>query len=119
MVAALDALRELDLLGRREERHLADVLEEELEGVGRDFARLRLKIEAFLRVGLVHDLDVQLLERRIELVQLQGFEVVAQRNRDLLMREKACFLALAHERLGVVVIEQHRRLAPLPLHDRP
>ena len=30
VVAALDALRELDLLGRGEERHLADVLEEEL-----------------------------------------------------------------------------------------
>src|SRR4029079_2473775 len=40
VVAALDALRELDLLGGREQVDLADVLEEELQRVGRDLARL-------------------------------------------------------------------------------
>ena len=39
VVAALDPLRELDLLRGREQVDLADVLEEELQRVGRDLAR--------------------------------------------------------------------------------
>jgi hypothetical protein len=119
VVAALDALGELDLLGGREERHLADVLEEQLQRVGRDLARLGLKIEGALLFALLHDLDVHLLERRVELVELERLEVVPERKRDLVVREKARLLPLAHERLGVLVIEQHDRLAPLPLHDAP
>ena len=46
VVAALDALGELDLLGGRQQRHLADVLEEELERVRRDLARFGLEVEA-------------------------------------------------------------------------
>jgi hypothetical protein len=49
VVAALDPLRELDLLRRGEQRHLADVLEEELERVGRDLPGLG-------RLGLALDL---------------------------------------------------------------
>ena len=40
VVAALDPLRELDLLRGGEQVDLADVLEEELQRVGRDLARL-------------------------------------------------------------------------------
>jgi hypothetical protein len=74
VLAALDALRELDLLGRSEEGHLADVLEEELERVGRD-----LRLGLGLRLGLlgvrVHDRDLRLLERGVEVVELGGLEV--------------------------------------------
>ena len=48
VLAALDALRELDLLRRGEQRNLADVLQEELQRVGRD---LRLGLD--LGLGLV------------------------------------------------------------------
>ena len=40
VVAALDPLRELDLLGGGEQVDLADVLQEELQRVGRDLERL-------------------------------------------------------------------------------
>ena len=97
----------------------ADVLEEELERVGRDLAHLRLEVELGLFAGLVDDLDVQLLERRVELVQLQGLELVAQGERDLLVREEAGFLPLAHERLGVLMVEHDAHFAPLPLLEIP
>ena len=66
MVAALDPLRELDLLRGGEQRHLADVLEEELQGVGRDLG-VGLPLPLRRRVvGLVarDDLDLLLVERR-------------------------------------------------------
>ena len=85
MVAALDALRELDLLRRRQERHLADVLEEELERIGRDLG-LRLDLGR-VRLGLLvrrDDRDLRLVERGVELVQLRGLEVeLVERKRDL------------------------------------
>ena len=119
MVAALDALGELDLLGRRQQRNLADVLEEELERVRGDVARLRLEVELGRTVRLVYDLDVELLERRVELVELQRLELVAQRERDLLVREEAGLLALAHERSGVLMVEDDAHSAPLPLLEIP
>ena len=64
MVAALDPLRELDLLRGGEQRHLADVLEEELERVGGDLGRLAASPSLGLLLGLgLDDLDVELLER--------------------------------------------------------
>src|SRR5262249_31126136 len=82
VVAALDALCELDLLRRREQVDLADVLEEELERVARDlegerdrlFALVRLllggiegvvRLEFGLLLKLVVVLDPLLLELRI------------------------------------------------------
>ena len=83
VLAALDALRELDLLGCREERDLADVLEEELEGVGRD-----LGLGLDLRLGLVlvgvDDGDLRLLERGVEVVELRGLQLeLVEREREL------------------------------------
>jgi hypothetical protein len=84
VLAALDALRELDLLCRRQQRDLADVLEEELERVGRD---LRLGLRVGLRVVRpvrVDDRDLRLLERRVEVVELRGLEVeLVERKREL------------------------------------
>ena len=70
-------------------------------------------------LGLVDDLDVELLERRVELVELHGLELVAEGERDLLVREEAGLLALAHERPGVVMVEHDAHLAPLPLLEIP
>ena len=105
MVSALDPLGELDLLGGGQERDLADVLEEELERVGRDLARLRLEIE----LGVVvfgDDLDVQLVESGVEILDLIRVEIeLVKGDRDLVMREKPCFLPLPHERQrGVVAV---------------
>ena len=71
MLAALDALGELDLLRGGEQVDLADVLQEELQRVGGDLARLggRLFALGLLRVR-VDDLDLELLERAVELVDL-------------------------------------------------
>ncbi len=77
MVTALDPLRELDLLRGREQRHLADVLEEELQGVGRDL-RVRLPLPLRGRVGLLlagDDLDLLLVELLVEGVELTGVEI--------------------------------------------
>jgi hypothetical protein len=59
MVAALDPLRELDLLGGGQELDLADVLEEELKRVRRDLADALVEPYFLLRVarGRVVDLD--------------------------------------------------------------
>jgi hypothetical protein len=73
VLTALDALGELDLLGRREQWDLADVLQEELKRVGRD---LRLGLD--LGLGLVvrvDDRDLRLVEGGVELVELCRLEI--------------------------------------------
>jgi hypothetical protein len=77
VIAALDPLRELDLLRGCEQIDLADVLEEELQRVGRDLAHLGLgRALLLVRVGnVVDDLDLQLLERVVEVVDLRGLEL--------------------------------------------
>ena len=88
VVAALDPLRELDLLRRREERHLADVLQEELQRVGRDLrVRLDLGLDVVVRRD---DRDPRLLERGVELVDLRRLELeLVERQRDLVRVEAA------------------------------
>jgi hypothetical protein len=90
VLAALDALRELHLLRGREERDLADVLEEELQRVGRDLGRGRGG--RGLRLGLVlvrvDDGDLRLVERGVELVELRRLEVeLVEREGDLVRVE--------------------------------
>ena len=106
MVAGLDALCELDLLRGGEQRHLADVLEEELERVGRDLGFDLPLLLALLR-GAVDgdDFDLRVLEGRVELVQLCGVEVeLVESEGDLLGVE------LAGEPAG---IEQRARLCQI------
>jgi hypothetical protein len=110
MIAEFDPLGELDLLRRGEERHLADVLEEELQGVGRD---LRLGRPLLLRLGLAllgaDDVDLGLFERRVELVQLGRIEVeLVEREGDLLGVEPAGSLAGLEERPYLEQVEDAR-----------
>ena len=87
VVAALDPLRELDLLRRGQQVDLADVLQEQLERVGRDFRPLDIE-RLLLRLLGLDDLDVQLLEQAVELVDLRGVEgQLVERDRDLIRSE--------------------------------
>jgi hypothetical protein len=73
VVAALDALRELDLLRCGQERNAPDVLEEELERIGRDLG-VRLGLALDLLLG-VDDRDLGLVEGGVELVELARLEI--------------------------------------------
>ena len=66
-VAALDPLRQLDLLRGGQQLHLADVLQEELQRVGRDLTDRCDRLVVLLDVAS-DDVDVHLLERAVEVV---------------------------------------------------
>jgi hypothetical protein len=105
VLAALDAFRELDLLGRREERHLADVLQEELQRVGRD-----LRLGLGLRLGLLlvgmDDRDLRLVERGVEVVELRGLELeLVERQRELVGVDLARAVAALEQPLALVARE--------------
>ena len=102
MLPALDALRELDLLRRREQRNLADVLQEELQCVGRD---LRLRLD--LRLGLVrlrrNDRDLRLVEGGVDVVELRRLELeLVERERELVGVELARAVADLEQALPLV-----------------
>jgi hypothetical protein len=102
VVAALDPLRQLDLLCRCQERDLADVLEEELERVGRD---LGLGLELGLRLLLVRgdDGDPRVVESGIELVELRRLELeLVERERDLVRVEAAGAVTALEQPLRLV-----------------
>jgi hypothetical protein len=108
MLAELDPLGELDLLRRGQERHLADVLEEELEGVGRDLGLRRPRALALVvrrRVG-PDDLDLLLVQRRVERVDLRRVEVeLVQRERELVGVERAAGAPVLEQRACLVRLE--------------
>jgi hypothetical protein len=102
VLTALDALRELDLLCCGEQRDLADVLQEELERVGRD---LGLGLDLRLRlIGLgVDDRDLGLVERRVDIVELRRFELqLVERERELVRVELARAIADLEQPLPLV-----------------
>jgi len=101
VLATLDALRELDLLRCREQRDLADVLEEELERVGRDL-RLRLRLRLVGGTG-VDDGDLGLVERRVDVVELRRLELqLVERERELVRIELARAVADFEQALALV-----------------
>jgi hypothetical protein len=105
VLAALDALRELDLLRGRQQRDLADVLEEELQRVGRD---LGLGLDLGLRlVGVrVDDRDLRFLESGVELVELGRLEVeLVERERELVRVDLARAVPGLEQPLAVVARE--------------
>jgi hypothetical protein len=111
MIAALDPLGKLDLLRGGQERDLADVLQEELERIGRDLGLFRLGRGGQLvlvDVG-VDDGDLGFVERRVELVELARVELeLVQRERDFVRVESAALEACLEEALGFVSREYVR-----------
>ena len=111
MVTALDPLRQLDLLRRSQEVHLADVLQEELQRIRRDVRPLDLEriVGGFLLVR-DDDLDVELLEHAVELVDLAGIEgQLLERDCDLVGREAAGLAARLQKLPGLVAYEDGSR----------
>src|SRR4051812_5890204 len=115
-VAALDAAREVDLLLRREQAHLADVLEEQLEAVRRHVRlevdrRLRLAAAALVRralllgggdrgVDLLDQLDLGLLQVRVQLLDVRLVQVdLGHGGGDLRERQDAQLLPLEEQAL--------------------
>jgi len=96
---------ELDLLRGGQEIDLADVLQEELQRVGRDLARLFDSFLLLLDAG--DDLDVELLERVVKVVDLPRLEVeLVERDGDLVGTELPVFLPCVEQRLCIVRLEQ-------------
>jgi hypothetical protein len=106
MLAALDALRELDLLRRGEKRNLADVLQEELQRIGRDLGRrLGFRLGVIDRVS-VDDGDLRLFEGRVEVVELSRVEVqLIERERELIGIDLAGAVAALQQSLALVARE--------------
>jgi hypothetical protein len=97
-VAALDALRERDLVGRRQQRVLADLGEEQLQRVGREEM---LGGGCRRLVGVVRDLDAAIEQRSAQLVGRGLVEIVLVRERlQLGDGDPALLLGLGEERLG-------------------
>ena len=96
MVAALDPLRQLDLLRGGEQVDLADVLEEELQRLGRDLALVDLG----LFLGRLDDLDVQLLEPAVQVFDLRRLQLeLVDRNGKLVGRHLPRLLGARDQRL--------------------
>src|SRR4051812_32464463 len=117
-VAALDPLGEVDLLLGREQAHLADVLQEELKGVGRHVRlqvdrRLRLAATALAvrgaldlgrgdggRIDLLDELDLGLLEEPVQVLDVGLVEIdLGERPGDLRVGQHARRRALGDEEL--------------------
>jgi hypothetical protein len=103
VLATLDPLRELDLLRRREQWDLADVLEKELEGVGRDLG-LGLDFDlGLIRLTRVDDRDLRLVEGGVDVVELRRLELeLVQRERELVRVELARAIARLEQPLALV-----------------
>jgi hypothetical protein len=103
VLATLDPLRELDLLRRREQWDLADVLEKELEGVGRDLG-LGLDLDlGLIRLTRVNDRDLRLVEGGVDVVELRRLELeLVQRERELVRVELARAIARLEQPLALV-----------------
>jgi hypothetical protein len=100
VVAALDALRELDLLRRRQQLDAPDLAQEQRERVDGGVAIVDLERELGQRV--VDELDVCVLERAQDLVDLGRLEVqLVERSGDLVMR---------HESSGDAALDQQPSL---------
>src|SRR3954468_24813912 len=118
-VASLDALGEIDLLLRREQTDLADVLQEQLKGIGRHvgpkvqlglglapLALVRGPLDLLLdgrgRIDVLDQLDLRLLEEAVQLFDVGLVEVeLGDRVRDLGVREHADLLPLGNQALDL------------------
>ena len=114
LVAELDALREADLVGGREKGHAADVLEEELERVGRLLDRrdgtpraLHLLGDlsgARAGLGLLEELDTGLLEVLVDLLGAVGVEAQAIEDLGDLLHPEEAHLLPADDQLAELTV---------------
>jgi hypothetical protein len=108
-VAALDALRELDLLGRGQERHPADVAQEDLQQVGSGRPRAERRggptlLHLVLVVGGSGDLDAELLEPRVQLVDRRRVQLeLLDQGVELALRDRPRLLGAPKQRPHVVM----------------
>src|SRR5437763_6800846 len=109
VVAALDPLGELDFLCGGQQVDLADVLEEQLQRVGRDLAHLGLRLGGRflrLRAGLEH-LDLHLLQGVVEVVDLRRLELqLVECQRDLCGVQRAVLARGLEQALCLLGLEQ-------------
>ena len=113
VVAALDPLGQLDLLRGGQQVDAADVLEEELQGVGRHFLRLELLGNGIVLLlpGRDH-LDLQLVEGLVEVVDLARVEVeLVERERDLVRCQRARLPPRLEQAPGLLGLEHRHALA--------
>ena len=134
-VAALDALGEIDLLLRREQPDLADVLQEQLKGVG---GHVGLQVDRGLGLppaaavdraldlgrgmgGIVLDeLDLRLLEVSVQLLDVALVELhLGERSGDLREGQRSSLLALRDEELDLFKLLQfsYRHFFPCGKQD--
>jgi hypothetical protein len=106
LVPALDPLRELDLLLRRQQRVAAGFVEEELERVCRRDGEVAVDIDGVVGFGtraVVGELDAALLEVRLERLDFLVCEVVLLRELgDRGEVQAALLLASRDQRLDLV-----------------
>ena len=123
-IAALDALGEVDLLLRGQQAHLADVLQEQLQRVGR---HVRLEVERRFRfapaapvgrtldcarggdrrVDVLDELDLGALEEAVQLFDVGLVEVeLGHRLGDLRVGEHADLLTLGQQPLDLIQLLQ-------------
>ena len=100
LVALLDALGEFDLLRRSQQRHTPDVLEKQLQRIGRDFASREVERRASLVCRLrSNDLHVRRIESAIDVLDLRVGQVeLVERASQILVRDSASLFSLRQKR---------------------
>jgi len=120
LVAGLDALGEVHLLRGREQRHAADVLQEELQRVGGLLDRggpagpvglLGEVGRAARRLGRLEELDPRLVELLVDVLREAGIDAeLVQHLGDVLDREEADVLAALQESAELAMVDEFREL---------
>ena len=112
-VAALDALRELDLLGCGEQLMAADLVEEELQRIG-SVDRLGRPDDLLALVLGAHDLDAARLELPAELLDLDVLELVLECKRlELRLVDGPALLGVLDEHRQSMTFKQRVQRNPL------
>ena len=125
-VTALDPLRETDLLLRRQQTHLADVLQKQLKGIGRHVRlqvqrRLRLAPPTLLRralelrrrgqrrIDLLDQLDRRPLQKAVQLFDVCLVEIeLRDRPRNLGISQDTKLPAAIHQRPNLIKLPKIR-----------
>jgi len=120
LVAGLDPLRQINLLRRGEQRHAADVLKEQLQGVGgllhRGLASWAIGLLGDLRhagrgLGRLEQLDTSLVELLVDVLGQPGVHAEqVEHVGDVLDREEAHLLPPLQQGPELTVVDELRQL---------